>query len=584
MKIPGYLKPAWISLLFTLLFLHTFILNLGNPVEFLRGDAWHVSFTLKHYMEILESGRFDQILNMRMFYGFENTLLYSEILFTQALLAVPFYFLTKNIIFAYNAVCALTVFLNFLSMFLLVKYFTKQTLPAILGAMIFAFNPWAFAHFPDQLMHYSIYPMPLIILFFEKFLARPGGRNIFLVFLFATIQLLSNMSYSGLLTIILPVYFLARVWQKRFDFRKLGGLGRLGWLGVLGGFGIFVTVTGILGYLYLSFYKAENVERTSIADTTFFAPWVSDLFFTGNGNLIYGGLRDWSIENLPGYTFRTIETAERNLFWGLTVVILFILSFKYLQKSRYRNFWLVSLGVIFFCQVLSFGPEIRVSDKFAIPNVYRFFYDNHPLVHQLRVSSRFAIFIYLFLGLVVAMTLTEILGKLKPKTASRVGILVICLVFLEYVNKPLDFSGFNAETKEVYSYLDQREDIKVILELPFGNLFTGIRPAGDQFVDSRYMLYAETLHGKTLFNGYSSYSPPKYVKRLEYLSINFPTGPKIKQLQDWGVDAVIVHEDEYYRAFDYELVKERMAGLKIPVLKETENLNMYKIKDWKQQE
>ena len=597
MRLKELLKPVGISLFFTVLFLHTFIFNLGSPVEFMRGDAWHVSFTLKHYMEILESGRFDQILNMRMFHGFENTLLYSEILFTQAVLAVPFYFLSGNIIFAYNAVCALTVFLNFLSMYLLVRYFTKQSLPAnavkqtlssILGAIIFTFNPWNFAHFPDQLMHYSIYPMPLIILFFEKFLASPKGKYIFLIALFASIQLLSNMSYSGLLTMLLPIYFGFRVWQKRkeinFQFSITNFQSKFNFQSIIwavAGVILFLSVAGGLGYLYASFYIAENVERTSIIDTTFFAPWVSDLFFTSSNNLIYGGLRDFSIVNFPEYTFRSLETAERNLFWGITVIVLFVLSFKYLPKTQFRNLWRVCLGLIVFCLVLSFGSVFRISENFAIPNIYGFFYDYHPLVHQLRVPSRFAIFIYLFLGLVCAITLSEILKKVKGQTALQVGILVVALVALEYMNKPLGVGEFKAEAKEVYAQLNQEQEIEVILELPMGNLFTPIRPAWDQFVDARYMLYAETLHNKRLLNGYSSYSPPLYIKRLEYLSVNFPNALKLKQIQEWGIDAVILHKDEFEQPGEYELIVRRMEDLEVPLLKSTENMSLFKIHAWK---
>lgn len=592
MRILKLLSPVWISLIFTLIFLHNFIFNLGNMIEFSHGDAWHVSFTLKHYFEILESGRWREILNMRMFYGFDKTLLYSEILLSQAILSLPIYFITRNIIFTYNTICALTIFLDFLSMFILARYFTKNTWGSILGAIIFTFNPWTIGHFPDQLMHYSIYAIPMIILFFEKSLEKPTNRNIFLIFPFAVIQLLSNMSYSGLLTIILPIYGGARIWQKSRNYAEgrnaklrgilnlLRGLGKEGKWGLIGGFVIFILVAGCLGYLYGSFYKEQNVERTSITDTTYFAPWVSDLFFTQENNLLYGGLRFWSIENLPSITFNTIETVERNLFWGFSVIVLFILSFKYLRKTKYRNIWILSMGLAFFSLLLSFGPLIRFSNDFAIPGFYRIFYELHPLVHQLRVSSRFAIFIYLFLGLICAFTLSEILSRQKTKNKWILGLIIVGLVFVEYVNKPWNFEDFRPEVKTVYSKLNEQNDVEVILELPMGNLFTMIRPAGDQFVDSKYMLYAETLHNKKLLNGYSSYSPPEYIKRIEYLSVNFPTAAKLAQLQKWGVDAVIVHKDEYLQPFQADLIKERMKGLNVTVLEETESLSLFRIRDW----
>src|SRR5581483_190121 len=121
-------QAASTLLLVTILFLNNFLLNLNQPMAepfngpFTRmglshGDEAHVALTLKHYAETIFRGNFQDFLNMPIFYGYQDSLLFSEPFFFQAAVAAPIYDLTGNIILSFHIIAASTIYFSMLSMF-----------------------------------------------------------------------------------------------------------------------------------------------------------------------------------------------------------------------------------------------------------------------------------------------------------------------------------------------------------------------------------------------------------------------------------------------------------------------------------
>jgi hypothetical protein len=397
-----------ISLIFILVYFYSFLPNLDKPIELARGDSFHIVLTLRHYMDVFTQGRWDDLLTLPMFYGFKDSLLFSELMPLQAILALPIYLLSHNIIITFNVLVLLTEMLSFLSMFLLVHYLTKQYLPAILGAVIFVFNPFTLGHFPDNLVHISIEWIPLIFLYFEKFIDKQKKLDGFLFFLFLTFNLLSTVSYTAILSVIFPIYFGIRLWQKRLNPLKLINSG------VVGGLILFSITVGALGYVYLSLYPKGSMGR-NLMDTTMFAPWFSDLLFSPPNNLIYGGLRSVMLDLFPDLIFQNLEHIERNLFWGIVPTILFWISFFMVLKSKFKKLWVICISLMLLCLILSFGPLIHFTSDIALPGLYSLVYKLHPFIQNMRVSSRFYILNYLFLGLICSFVMVKFSTFLNPK-------------------------------------------------------------------------------------------------------------------------------------------------------------------------
>ncbi len=574
MRINFFWQGLLVSCLFAGVFLHSIIFNLNQPIALSYvGDTFHVTLTLKHYYATLLSGHFNQILDVPMFYGFSNSLLFSELFLTQAILGLPIYLISSNILITFNLLAVITMIWSFFSMFLLAHFVTKKFLPSVLAALIYTYNPFVLGHFPDNLHYYSLQWIPLIFLFFERSLKDHNPKNLFLFFLFMTIQLLSSQTFGALLTVILPIYALVRLYQTKTPPLKL-----INWGAILG-LVLFLLATISFGVLYSSYYSKQPIDR-SLNETSFYSPWVSDLFFTPPNNLIYGGLRQAVSQIWPDFVFRFEEVTERNLFLGITPFVLLIISFKIFKSSSDKKvYWLYILLAVF-CLWLSLGPWIHISYQFSLPGIYTVFHAINPLLQDLRVPSRFTFFTFLFLGLICAMVLSHIDSKFKPRTALNLSLLIIALVTLEYWSKPWTIIPQTEATKSFYSSLDKRADIGVILELPMGNLFSSIVTAKSQFVDTKYMLWASTLHSKKLLNGYSSFTPPQYPKRIEYLSVNFPTRNKLLTLKQWGVDGIVLHQEEFIDPDQFDMIRSKLKLLGVKEVLFENNLALFSLKDY----
>lgn len=565
-----------VSLALTFIFLYSLIFNINNPPDLSHGDSFHVILTLKHYMDVVLQNRWVDILQMPIFYGFADSLLYSELFIFHAVVALPIYLFFKDSIITYNVLSVLTIIFSVFSMFLLAKYITGRFWPSVLASVIYVFNPFVIGHFPDNLHYFSLQWIPLIFLYFEKFLKEQTAKFGFLIFLFLTLQLLTTITFGALLSVILPIYGLIRIWQMEYisNLSKLSHLKKFLNLGIVCGLVLFSTTAFGINQVYNIYFQGKTFGR-DLAETAVFSPWVYDLFLTSPNNLIYGWGRQWSKENLPVFFFDNPEYIERNLFFGLGVWVLLITSFFIVRKSQHRKIWLASLVVVGFAVALSFGPRIRFSEYFSLPGPYGFLHQFHPLLQNLRVASRFMVLAFLFLGLIGAITSLEILKK--PR-GNIIIIIFIIVIILEYSSTPWQFRPIPEDLRQFYSVLEKQKDVDVLLELPIGNLFSRIGLSRGQFVETSYMLYGATLHNKKLINGYSSYTPVQYPARVEYLSVNFPTTLKLKTLQKWGVGAIAMHKREFQFGDEYDSIKLKLESLGVEKLYETSTLVLFKLK------
>ncbi len=116
-------KQYWwkigLSILFTWIFFVLFIPKINKPLD-MNSDGYLVNLTVKHTTEAILSGNLKEIPNLPMFYGFKNTLFFSETYLTQTVLGIPiFAIFQNNPILSFNVLALLTIILSFFSMYLL---------------------------------------------------------------------------------------------------------------------------------------------------------------------------------------------------------------------------------------------------------------------------------------------------------------------------------------------------------------------------------------------------------------------------------------------------------------------------------
>ena len=563
-----YVQAFLIFVFLTLLYLNSYIVNFNKPINFDHEDTYLVNLTLKHYMHVFTSGSFGDLAQAPMFYGFKNSLSFTDSYFMQALQAFPIYLLiSKNIIVVTNMVNILTILASLMAMYILIFYFTKSQILSILGSIIYVFNPYVSAHFPEHQMLFSVQWIPLIFLFFEKSLELQSRRNLFLFFLFLTCQLLSSLYYAVFLTVILPLYISLRILQKKVKLKKFINLGSV--LGLL----FFFSVVLISAHFYLQTFSNESIHR-GLEETNIYSAKPIDLFLNLNTrNVLYSKLA----QELGLETELVLVSSETTYFWGITVWVLFIIiSILVIRNFRKYQYLFLLLLLIIFCVLFSFGPQIAFGDNFKIPGPYLFFYKIDPLVRFLRAPPRIAAFIFFFLALFICLSLphlTRILGSFKKKV---LYLIITLFILIEYWNKPLGFINITNEQKHFYEVLNNQSQIKVILNLPIGyQIYTYPEGTLGDNVDYHYLLWASALHSKNLFNGSSGFIPDEYTRRVIYLRDQFPTMSKIEKLKSWGVDGIVLNREEYSRPQEFDLTSDLLNELGVKKVIQTPNLVLF---------
>lgn len=564
-----FLKLFSITVILGIIFLNVNFLNLKNHPSRFHGDTYQENFVLNHWLRVFTSGNISDFSNLKMFYGFENSLFFSDQHFIQAVLTLPAYLITRNLILSANVTHNFTLILSFISMFAFVNYLTKRFWPSAIASLIFVFNPFVMAHFPDHLSLYTLQFIPLIFLFLEKSLEKPNSKNLFLTFFFLTCQLLSSVYYFAFLTIILPVYAVLRIWQKKIKIKAYFNLG------MALGLALIVTV-GLTTYRFYSqaFTGYELEKRSEIS--SIYSIWLSDLFFASSSNFLYGNWREIVGNNFPKLTSPYIFSAENNFFPGFVPVFILIIGIARWKNVK-SHLLKVCLFMLTFALLLSFGPIMHFTQELKFPGLYSLFYSLDPALHFTRVPARFGVFFFFFLAISIALIWYHLSKQLKPNRLSILSLVVIGLIAAEYFNKPLQFDKFTKEEIGFYSQLEKMKGVKVILDLPIGNELPNHPLSRATYDDSIYLLLATTLHSKTLLNGYSGLIPKEYYTKTDILTLNFPTKSKLELLKTWGIDAIVLHKEEFSDEHYYYQIKERLNAFGIPPVEETENLSLFKL-------
>jgi hypothetical protein len=570
-----YVTGLLAGIFFTLLFLNVYFLHLFEIPDPTHWDLYVQALVVKHIVTTIQTGHWHEFATLPMFYGSRNSLFFND-LSPLPNLAVPFiYFVTRNIMATTNIQTVMLVYLNFICMFFLSFKILKKIFPSLLAGIIFSFNPFIFTHFPDHFTTLAMFWVPLSFLSVEVFVRHPTRKNSFLIFFVLFLQLVTSLYYFVFLTVVLPLYLGLRLWQEKVPVKSLINTWAL--IGIL-----LLAVTGIgTKYMYnRAYYRAPLVRDTNYIDSIYTA-WPADYLFSPPDNLIYGNFRQIASDTFP-YLVRPPNhnvydnLKERDLFWGITPFILFVLSFFFLPKSSSRKTWFTCTCFLVFCLFLSFGPHIYLSYNFRLPNIYIPIFHLNPLLSLTRATARFAGFVFLFLGLIVGLVVRKIGGKTAK--SALILLAVTFLIILEYWNKPVRYYSVNSDTLNFYKNLSGAQNIKSIVNLPIGMVIEiSNRLIATRSVDPMYILEAAVYHNKNIVNGYAGYIPPDYGQKILILNNGFPSPEKIVQLRKWKIDAVVLHKDLFQYPQIYEDIRSHLKNLGIPEIAQTDTLSLFDI-------
>src|SRR5581483_1505897 len=167
-------------------------IDLGDSLLTAYLHAWDVHALLSHPASLFDTN---------MFYPAKNTLALSENLLGDQIFFAPVYLLSGNPLLANNIVVFLSFVLGFLAMYWLIKWATGSSGAGIVAATVFVFAPARVS----QLGHTQLLStqwLPVIVLFFFRFLARRKTVDVALFGLAVLLQILCSLylGYFALLT------------------------------------------------------------------------------------------------------------------------------------------------------------------------------------------------------------------------------------------------------------------------------------------------------------------------------------------------------------------------------------------------
>ena len=481
-----------------------------------------------------------QLFNADIYYPFQNSLAYSDIHLTTAVLTSPFLFLFKQPIITYN----ITQFSSFVLLgfctYLLAYFLTKNFLLSVLSGVLVVFSPVTL----DKHVHVQILAVEgvtLAILFFITFLQTPKTK--FLIFSLVCFVLQTYNSFLQGYFIIFAYFFFSLFFfvTHKKQFMKLITVKNI--LFILFAFVLIVPIA--IPYFQVS--KEFHYTR-DIRDTIHFAIQPEDMVFGGSFSRLQPLLQQLPINQTSLYG------EVKPGFLGLTLSILSICTFVFAWRKRkeVKKYWIffAALTTAITGFVLSFGPalhlnRVTIHHPFPIPLPYVVFYYMLPGFQGFRNTGRFVMLFVLFIVICIAIMLHEILGKIASKKRAAMVIVFIIIAIAEFPFPLYTFPVPQLKNfPKEYNWLTTTPKDTKIVEMPIYNW--SMLPYSYQ---EQLRGYYNTSYFRTTMSGFSGFSPPPWQKLVTNLLFDFPNARSLQKLHNLHITYILVHKNEFDMLF-----------------------------------
>jgi len=412
-------------------------------------------------------------------------------------------------------------------MYYTARYFTKNTLASIVGALIYTFNPLVYAHFTQG--HYALlgsYFLPLVFLFCYTYIRKPTYAKSFLFSLVFTLNGLTSIYFficsTTVLLFFIPLCFLftliTSLEPKKYVFKLIKTLF------------VGVPLFSLLLYFslpYLQFSIHEQVVRT-INENLFFAGHPLDWLMSTPNNWLYGGLVHFidprRIIN-PPYT--GFFYWEHTLFLNITPIILCVLGVSYfLKKERTTS---QTTNIVFF---MSFIIILIMTFVLTTQGGFYVAYYIIPILKGIRVPSRFEFIFY------VPFSLFASYGVMQLRRHKKF-LIIVCLILTAIFIENIQINNFN-QTSAVMDISQVRKN--VYAKLLSGKTTIHVPVNWNDFGKASIYLNWDTITGETMFNGYSGYFPSDHEDLGSQIDATFGE-EALKKLAALKIDYIIIHKN-----------------------------------------
>ncbi|PWU23239.1 hypothetical protein C5B42_03685 [Candidatus Cerribacteria bacterium 'Amazon FNV 2010 28 9'] len=443
----------------------------------------------------------------KTFYPNTNSILFSDIFVTSAVMTLPLRLFTHEPLVSYNiaiiASGALTLFFTYLLFDeCLLLAGERQKVFAFIGACVFALSTAHLAysgHLHMLALQYVIAALWVIFRFLRT------QKKWLLFFAVVSCALQVWQSFFLIYYVVFVVTALLLVQQYRTLFFKE-------WKAVLCACCVFFLLSLPVGSAYLQFFHTYHTVR-DIREVIHFSLLFSDL--TG---------QFWS--------------PVTYLWCGITLIV-----WARNRKNPLQTLW-VAIGLFAF--VISLGPALHFGSETVkpilfgqvlhVPLPYLFLYYLAPGFQAFRTPSRF--FPLVMLSFCAAATITCSRWRKIQSYRFPLFVLLFGLSLLSVPTIPF-FTVPSIEQYPLYVHVLQQRPENILISLPMRNWAD---PLAAQ--DTQEMIYS-LQYNKTLVNGQSGFFPDEWMNFQHEIQISFPSPSSFDLMKERGVQLVLIHKQYY---------------------------------------
>jgi len=424
-------------------------------------------------------------------------------------LSIPLqYFLDPRIIL--NLFLILCFPLNGLAFYRLAREITKDHRGAIAGSLIFAYSPYLIGRFHVcHIQYLGVFFIPLFILELWRYHHSP--RTIFLIKAGIYLSLTSLISYyyGVALTLILLSFLFyqtissktrwadPRYWRK-IVFQILIMIALIG--SIMSPFVIPTLIQLNRGDYQLKQEPLNNLEENSGDLVAYFVPDAT-IIATWKGWFLFERGIQWARKinaSLSG------NKLEKSVYPGWISWITIGMALG-LRNFRKRNWPWILLSIFFW--IFTLGPTLFVAGKPYLQGLLPWgIFTMIPVLNIIRGPTRFACFITLGTGMLLAAGIALLKEKYNPRVYKTATILITILIIIEFLPLPTSLTANNVFLSKFYRDLQNDQRNFSILNIPTD--FTGATGGGDIYV------YTQTIHQKPIIGGHVSREPEYALKTL----------------------------------------------------------------------
>lgn len=461
----------------------------------------------QHITHILQ-GEWGQFFQSNIFYPFQDTMLFTDLLLSQAVIALLVYLVVPNTIFAFNITFVVTFFLNFAASWVLWRKRWQGPLLA-LAVVGTSLSPFVLINL-DHFQLISLWPFLLGL----SQLINNKGKKWQPVWLgiWTSITFISSVYLAIFLIYCTGVWLVIQIISERKHLSQQ-------WKHWASWIALFsITVSILAGPFMVKYYQVRQSydAKRSYEEYVNYSASVFDYVSTKPNQSFVS-----NISVVKRWNALLATSAGGGYFPTVILSVLMCCSFVLIRRKKPSQIGIgmpfTKESMFFLCLLVSgflfsLGPRVRVSSIYVGPPLpYEILLKLVPLFEPIRVTARWALLFFIGVLFFALLGLEKILKKVPQKWHFVVVAFVLAIYFAEVLPLGRVYEPATAARLPSNHMATLCEEKQVLLEYPIEYSPTG--SAEDIFVKLQHwtkIVLDATEHSCNVVNGYSGFTPKDY--------------------------------------------------------------------------